>query len=39
LAGLTKTRPELLPALFVYIIRLQSERLTFANRQIVALQR
>jgi sulfate permease, SulP family len=39
LADLTKTRPELLPALFVYIIRLQSERLTFANRQIVALQR
>jgi len=39
LANLTKTRPELLPALFVYIIRLQSERLTFANRQIVALQR
>jgi CRP-like cAMP-binding protein len=26
-------------ALFIYIIRLQSERLTFANRQIVALQR
>jgi SulP family sulfate permease len=39
LADLTKTRPELLPALFIYIIRLQSERLTFANRQIVALQR
>jgi hypothetical protein len=39
LADLTKTRPELLPALFVYTIRLQSERLTFASRQIVALQR
>ena len=36
---LKKTRPENLSALFVYIIRLQSERLTFANRQIVALQR
>ena len=36
---LKKTRPENLSALFIYIIRLQSERLTFANRQIVALQR
>ena len=37
--SLKKTRPEHLSALFIYIIRLQSERLTFANRQIVALQR
>jgi SulP family sulfate permease len=36
---LQKTLPENLSALFVYIIRLQSERLTFANRQILALQR
>jgi len=36
---LRKTRPECLSSLFTYIIRLQSERLTFANRQIVALQR
>jgi SulP family sulfate permease len=36
---LSKTRPECLSSLFTYIIRLQSERLTFANRQIVALQR
>jgi SulP family sulfate permease len=36
---LKKTRPEHLSSLFIYIIRLQSERLTFANRQIVALQR
>jgi SulP family sulfate permease len=36
---LQNTRPENLSALFVYIIRLQSERLTFANRQILALQR
>ena len=36
---LKKTRPEYLSSLFIYIIRLQSERLTFANRQIVALQR
>ena len=36
---LKKTRPDDLSALFIYIIRLQSERLTFANRQIIALQR
>jgi sulfate permease, SulP family len=36
---LKKTQPEYLSSLFIYIIRLQSERLTFANRQIVALQR
>jgi SulP family sulfate permease len=36
---LQKTQPDNLSALFVYIIRLQSERLTFANRQIIALQR
>jgi sulfate permease, SulP family len=36
---LKKTRPEHLSSLFIYIIRLQSERLTFANREIVALQR
>jgi sulfate permease, SulP family len=37
--SLKKTRSEQLSALFIYIIRLQSERLTFANRQILALQR
>jgi SulP family sulfate permease len=36
---LKETQPENLSALFTYIIRLQSERLSFANRQIVALQR
>jgi sulfate permease, SulP family len=36
---LKKTRSEQLSTLFIYIIRLQSERLTFANRQILALQR
>jgi sulfate permease, SulP family len=36
---LKKAGPEYLSSLFTYIIRLQSERLTFANRQIVALQR
>ena len=37
--NLKKTQPEHLSALFIYIIRLQSERLTFANRQVVALTR
>jgi sulfate permease, SulP family len=31
--SLKKTRSEHFSALFIYIIRLQSERLTFANRQ------
>jgi SulP family sulfate permease len=31
--------PDLLAALFTYVIRLQSERLAFATRQIAALQR
>ena len=36
---LKTSRSEQLSALFIYIIRLQSERLTFANRQILAIQR
>jgi sulfate permease, SulP family len=34
-----KTRPENALALLTYVIGLQSERLTFANRQIAALER
>jgi sulfate permease, SulP family len=37
--NLKERRSEYLSSLFIYIIRLQSERLTFANRQIIALQR
>jgi len=37
--SLKEAGSEQLSALFIYIIRLQSERLTFANRQILALQR
>jgi len=35
----TQTHPTAAMALMTYIIRLQSERLTFANRQITSLQR
>ena len=36
---LKSAEPELVAALFTYVIRLQSERLAFATRQIAALQR
>jgi SulP family sulfate permease len=35
----TKARPRQALALAIYVIRLQSERLTFANRQIASLER
>ncbi|HEY1721256.1 MAG TPA: SulP family inorganic anion transporter [Magnetospirillaceae bacterium] len=34
-----KERPDLVTALFTYVVRLQSERLDFATRQIAVLQR